>query len=524
VLHSGFWQLKTHMSTESTSGVTRRQFIAAVGAGFTIVPRHVLGGQGFVAPSDKIVIATIGAGREGMSVTMRLLQRPDLHFAAVCDVNRGSREYAEYGDNDLLNTARRLLGPGYERWGEEWASPGRVQLTKSFATSLGMGGREPAKQVIEAYYASHSGAAYTGCIAYADYRELLARERDLDAVYIATPDHWHAPIAIAAMRAGKHVLGQKPMCHTIGEARRMAATARETKVATSLVINNPSTESTRLITQWLADGAIGTVREVHNWSSRPYWPQGIDRPADAQPVPPNLDWEFWVGPAPARPYHRSYQPFSWRGWYDFGCGSFGDMGCYSFAGLFTILDLVPPVAVEASTGDVYEETFPQTSIVHLDFPARGSHHSLRLSWYDGGLRPPRPSMLTELDDRPFRQREEGVLYVGDKGFLLGGFNGDYPRVYPASPKYRTPQRPDPPPDRPPDHAVDQWVAACKGQGREPLASFPRQEAATEALLLGCLAQRLPGERFQWDRGSRRVTNSEKANQFVDPGYRDGYGM
>jgi predicted dehydrogenase len=507
----------------SPSGVTRRQFVTAVGAGLTIVPRHVLGGQGHVAPSDKTTIATIGAGREGMSVMMRLLPRPDVQFVAVCDVNRGSREYAEYSDNDLLRTARELLGPGHESWGEQWASPGRVQLTKSFSTSLGMGGREPAAQVVDAYYAARSGTgSYACCNAYADYRELLATTRDLDAVYVATPDHWHAPIAIAAMKAGKHVLGQKPMCHTIGEARRMAAVARETKVATSITVNNPSTDATRLIAEWLADGAIGSVREVHNWSSRPYWPQGVERPRDAQPAPSHLDWDAWLGPAPARPYHRSYQPFAWRGWFDFGCGSFGDMGCYSFAGLFTTLGLVAPVAVEASTTDAYEETFPQASIVHLDFPARGPHPPLRLSWYDGGLRPPRPSGLLEEDERRFRPRQEGVLYVGETGLLVAGFNGDSPRVYPASPKYPTPPRAQRRPDPPPDHAVNAWLAACRGKGPEPLASFPRQEAATEALLLGCLAQRLPGERFEWDTGRMRVSNSEKAHAFVDPPYRDGF--
>lgn len=514
------------MATSSGGGVTRRQFVAAVGAGITIVPRHVLGGQGFVAPSDKLTLAAIGMGREGLSVTMRLLQRPDVHVVAVCDVNRGSRDYAEYSDNDTLNSARRILGPGYEAWGEQWASPGRAQLTKSFSTSLGMGGREPAKQLVEAYYASRSDAgAYRGCTAYADHRELLARERDLDAVYVATPDHWHAPIGIAAMRAGKHVLGQKPMCHTIGEARRMAAVARESKVATSLMINNPSSPATQLITGWLADGAIGSVREVHNWSSRPYWPQGVERPSEAQPVPEHLDWDAWVGPAPARPYHRIYQPFSWRGWYDFGCGSFGDMGCYSFAGLFTILELVPPTAVEACSGESYEETFPEASIVYLDFPARGAHAPLRLAWYDGGLRPPRPAGLSEEDQRRFRHRQEGVLYVGDKGFLLGGFNGDGPRVYPQSPNYQPPPRPDrsagsePPPPR--DLAVDQWVAACRGEGPEPLASFPRQAAGTEAFLLGCIAQRLPGERFEWDSAAMRIA-SEKAQALVDPAYRVGF--
>ena len=509
-------------------GVTRRQFVAAVGAGITIVPRHVLGGQGVVAPSDKVTLAAVGMGREGLSVTMRLLQRPDVQVVAVCDVNRGSRDYAEYSDNDTLNTARRMLGPGHETWGEEWSSPGRVQLTKSFSTSLGMGGREPARHLVEAYYGSRTASgSYRGCTAYADYRELLARERDLDAVYVATPDHWHAPIGIAAMRAGKHVLGQKPMCHSVGEARRMAAVARETKVATSLTINNPYTPATALITEWLADGAIGTVREVHNWSSRPYWPQGIDRPTEVQPVPANLDWEAWIGPAPMRPYHRSYQPFSWRGWYDFGCGSFGDMGCYSFAGLFQILELVPPAAVEACSGDSYEETFPKSSIVYLDVPARGNHAPVRLSWYDGGLRPPRPDGLTPEDERRFRHLQEGVLYTGDKGFILGGFNGDAPRVYPQSAKYQPPARPERNPSEPPppprDYAIDAWLKACRGEGPEPLASFPRQAPGTEAFLLGCIAQRLPGERFEWDTASMRITNSEKAQAFVDPPYHNGFG-
>jgi predicted dehydrogenase len=309
------------------------------------------------------------------------------------------------------------------------------------------------------------------------------------------------------------------MAHTIGEARRMAEVAREMRVATSVTVNNPSSESTKLISAWLADGAIGRVREVHNWSSRPYWPQGVERPKEEPPAPEGLDWDMWVGPAPFRPYSKAYLPFVWRGWYDFGCGSFGDMGCYSFAGMFKILDLTPPAAVEACSSESFEETFPKASIVHLDFPARGNRGEIRLSWYDGGLRPPRPAGLSDQDARLFRPQAEGVMYVGDKGLLLGGFNGNNPRVYPESPKYKAPPRERRDDER--DEAVEQWIAACKG-GPSPVANFEGQAPVTEAFLLGCLTQRLPGERFQWDSSAMRVTNAEAANKYVDPPYRSGY--
>jgi predicted dehydrogenase len=509
----------------SQSGVVTRRVFAATA--FTVVPRHVLGGAGYVAPSDKITLASIGMGRQGMVVTMDLLSRPDVQVVAVCDCNQGSREYAEYSPNALLTAARRLLGPGHENWGEDLASPGAAQLTHSFRTSLGMGGRDPARRLVEAYYGSRSASgSYKGCRAYKDFRELLDQQTDLDAVYVATPDHWHAPISLAAMRKRKHVLCQKPMTHSIAEARRVAEVAREMKVATSVTVNNPTSESTRLIAQWIADGAIGRVREVHNWSSRPYWPQGVERPKDEMAAAPGLDWDLWVGPAPARSYHKAYLPFVWRGWYDFGCGSFGDMGCYSFAGIFKILGLTPPTAVEACSSESHEETFPLASIVHLDFPEHGGRPPVHMAWYDGGLRPPRPAGLSEQDQRQFQPRQEGVLYVGDKGILLGGFNGDNPRVYPENPKYRAPARArgQRGAEAPRDAAVDQWVAACKGPERQLPAGFEAQAAPTEAFLLGCLAQRLPGEKFQWDTAAMRVANSDKANQYVNPPYRSGYGV
>ena len=510
------------MKQDESNPLSRRAFAAAA-ATFLIVPRHVLGGQGFTAPSDKITIASIGLGRQGQAITMELLARPDVQVIAVCDCNKSGRNYVEYGSNALLKSARELLGAGYENWGDDLASPGGAQLTHDFHTSLGMGGRDPAKRLVEAYYGSRNpSGSYKGCAAYADYRELLEKETGLDAVYIATPDHWHAPISIAAMNKRKHVLCQKPMTHSIAEARRVAQVAREMKVAAAVTVNNPSTESTRVISEWIADGAIGPVREVHNWSSRPFWPQGIDRPAETQPVPEGLNWDMWLGPAAERPFNNAYLPFVWRGWCDFGCGSFGDMGCYSFAGVFKILGLAPPVSVEASSSESYAETFPKASIVHLNFPARQSGPAVRMSWYDGGLRPPRPAGLPEQDQALFQGGEdhEGILYVGDKGFLLAGFNGNHPRVYPASEKYKTPER-QPGPQR--GEAIDQWVAACKG-GAAPLASFEAQCPVTEAFLLGCLAQRFPGERLEWDETNMRITSSEKANALVTPSYRSGYAI
>jgi predicted dehydrogenase len=505
-----------------SAGISRRAFAAA--SAFTVVPRHVLGGAGYVAPSDKITLAAIGMGRQGLAVTLNLLELPEIQVVAVCDCNRASKDYAEYGHNSNLLMTRRVLGPGYENWGEDLATPGEAKLTNVFKTSLGFGGRDPAKRVVEAYYAGHKpSGAWSGCAAYADYRELLERQKDLDAVYVATPDHWHAPIAIAAMKKGKHVLGQKPMTHSIGEARRMAATARETKVATSVTVNNPSSASSKLIASWIDDGAIGGVREIHNWSSRPYWPQGVPRPAESQPVPEGLDWDMWLGPAAARPFHHAYLPFVWRGWFDFGCGSFGDMGCYSFAGIFKILDLAPPLVVEASASEPFEETFPKASIVRLQFAARGSRPPLTLNWYDGGIMPARPAGLSDEDaKRYFSRGAEGIIYVGDKGVILAGFNGDGPRVLPPSSHYQAPPR-----TRGAgggerrDGVIDQWIAASTG-APAPAASFEAQAPVTEAFLLGCIAQRMPGERLAWDAQSMKITSSTAANQHVDPPYRAGW--
>ena len=308
------------------------------------------------------------------------------------------------------------------------------------------------------------------------------------------------------------------MTHTIAEARRVAQMAREMKVTASLPVNNPSTESTRLISSWIADGAIGKVREVHNWTDRPFWPQGVERPAQSSPVPEGFDWDLWLGPAPERPYSNAYLPFVWRGWYDFGCGSFGDMGCYSFAGIWKILGLGAPASVECSSSESFEETYPKASIVTLEFPAR----DIRLTWYDGGLKPARPASLEKDDQRYFNRDADAIMYVGDKGILVASFNGDSPRVYPESKKYQPPprqRRDNNEPRR--DEAIDQWISSMKG-GPAPLADFASQAIPTEAFLLGCLAQQLPGGRYEWDSANQRITNSEKADKLVNPPYRGAF--
>lgn len=461
------------------------------------------------AASDRVNVACIGMGRQGMAVMMELLARPDVQVTAVCDCNESSLDYVEYSENALQKAARALLKQ--PDWAPDLTSPGVVQLAPGFKTSLGMGGREPARRLVDAYYGNSS------CKSYRDYRELLEKETGIDAVYVATPDHWHAPITLAAMRKGKHVLCQKPMTHKIGEARRVARLAAETKLATSLPVNNPSSDDTKLIAEWIADGAIGRVREVHNWTSRPFWPQGGERPGDSMPIPKGLDWDLWLGPAPERPFHKAYLPFVWRGWLDFGCGSFGDMGCYSFAGIFKILGLQPPLVVESSSSPVSSEMYPQSSMVHLEFPG-----GIRMSWYDGGLTPKQPAGIKEEDRALFRHRAEGVMYLGDKGILLAGFNGQNPRVYPENPKYVAPPRERGARPAEGGRAVDQWINACKGAGPTPAADFVSQAPVTEAFLLGCLAQRLPGQRFEWDSAAMRITNNDAANKWVDPPYRAGW--
>lgn len=483
------------------STCTRRTFIStysAALAGITLIPRYVLGGPGYVPPSDRVSAACIGVGSQGFRVMINFLQQPEMQIVSVCDVNSGSGDYVEWGANELRNKGRELLNDS--TWGA--SRPGA------------WAGVAPSKDLVDRYYAVSSGqASRKDCTAYTDYRELLDRETDIDAVIIGTPDHLHAPIAIDAMKHGKHVYCQKPMAHTVYEARKMAEVARETGVATQVAIGNSASEDTRILTEWIQAGAIGSVREVHNWSSRPFWPQGIDRPAESQPVPEYLNWDLWLGPVPYRPYHAVYQPFVWRGWYDFGTGAIGDMGCYSFDTIFRALGLTAPGRVDASSTPLFPETYPSASVVHFDFAAVPGRPAVTLHWYDGGLKPSIPEEL-EGDELP----EEGLLFVGDQGKVLCGFSGGEPRLIPE-PAHRAFT---PPPQTLPRSVghYEEWISACKG-GPAAAASFEFSSAVTETILLGNVALRAKRP-VHWNPGEHTIAMPDEANQYLNQTYREGW--
>lgn len=504
--------------------VSRRKFLgqtAAAAIGFSIVPRRVLGGAGHVPPSDKVNLAFIGVGAQGLRVMLHFLAEPDVQGVAVCDVNKSGANHPQWDTHEFCNSVRKLLGVS---GGWDWLSPDQpIQLTHSLGVTSGVAGREPCQKIVDGYYGSQQRSGqYRGCAAYLNFHELLEKQKDLDAVVVCTTDNLHAAVSAAAMKKGKHVFCQKPLTHTIYEARRIAEIARETGVATQIAVANQASESTRLLCEWIWDGAIGPVREVMNWSSRPFWAQGMERPKEAEPVPEGLDWDLWLGPAPERPYNHAYLPFVWRGWTDFGCGALGDMGSYSFDTIFRVLKLEAPLSVEASSSDRYEETYPMASIVRYNFPARGDMPKLTFTWYDGGLKPRRPDELEE--NRPFKndreEENEGLLFVGDGGKILCTFNGGNPKLIPQSKMDSYKQPPKTLPRSPGNER--EWLDACKGSKVKPGGNFEFEGMVTESLLLGNVAARM-GQKLNWDR-SNLTLNSEVAQKFVHPERRSGWEL
>ena len=515
-------RLRSHNFLEGP--LSRRTFLAQTATaafGFSIVPRHVLGGAGYVPPSDKLNIAFIGVGAQGLRVMLRFLRQPDVQGVAVCDVNKTGANYPQWDTHEFCKSVRELLGV---QSGWDWLSPDEpLQLSHNLRVTSGVAGREPCQKIVEGYYGGQQrSGAYRGCSAYTDFRELLEKEKGVDAVVVCTTDNLHAVVSAAAMKKHKHVFCQKPLTHTIYEARRVAEIARDTGVATQIAVANQASEDTRLLCEWIWSGAIGPVREVMNWSSRPFWPQGLERPKDAEPVPDGLAWDLWLGPAPERPFNHAYVPFVWRGWSDFGCGALGDMGSYSFDTIFRVLKLEAPVSVEASSSDRYEETYPMASIIHFNFPARGDMPPVKFTWYDGGLKPPRPDELEE--NRPLKgegeDEDEGLLFVGDRGKILCTFNGGNPKIIPQA-KMESFQQPPKTLPRSPGNERE-WLDACKGSKAKPGGNFEFEGLVTETLLLGNVAARW-GQKLNWDRPNLSV-NSDVAQKWVRPERRKGWEL
>jgi predicted dehydrogenase len=359
-----------------------------------------------------------------------------------------------------------------------------------------------------------------------DYRKMLEEQKDIDAVVVATPDHLHAVISLTAMQLGKAVYCEKPMAHTVQEARRMAEAAKKYKVATQMGNQGNAGEGVRLMSEWIADGAIGPVQEVHAWTHKPIWPQGIDRPKDTPPVPATLDWDLWLGPAPQRPYHPAYLPFNWRGWWDFGCCSLGDMGCHVLNNVIRPLKLGHPTSIEAYSTKVNAETGPLASIIYYYFPARPDMPPVKLTWWDGGMMPSRPAGVEEtrrLGDN------EGVLFMGEKGQLTCGCYGDGPRLIPEKrmQEYRRPARSLP---RSPGHHQE-WIDACKG-GAAAGSNFEAAELLTEIVLLGNVAIRAAQRqnqngmcvRIDWDPVNLKITNAPECDKYLQTQYRKGWEL
>ena len=460
---------------------SRRDFLknsSLAAAGFFIVPRHVLG-RGFVAPSDKLTIAGIGAGGKGQSDLAEFAKSPNVNIAYLCDV-----------DDRQIKT-----------------SVGRFPKAKR-------------------YY---------------DFREMLEKEHKfIDAVSVSTPDNCHAIAAIAAMQLSKHVYVQKPLTHDIYEARMLAEAAKRYKVVTQMGNQGSSGNGVRTMREWYDAGIIGDATEIKIWTNRPVWPQGLGRPKSMDPVPDELKWDLWLGPAQEEPYHKEYVPFSWRGFWAFGTGALGDMGCHLIDPAFKTVGLGYPSEVECSqvslvekmwTPDYFPESCPAASSVILKFSGKKGKPDVKMHWMDGGIIPERPDELGP--DEQFGDSDGGgVLIIGTKGKIMCGTYGSDPKLLPTS-KTNEVNIPQTLARVSEGHYI-QWVNAClAGYGRKELSSpFEYAGPLTETILMGNLALRawnikgqkgFPGrKKLLWDAENMKITNFDEANQFVRREYRKGW--
>lgn len=420
-----------------------------------------------VPPSEKINVAAIGIGGKGMSDIMGMMNTGEVNLVALCDV-----DFREGRHKETL-------------------------------------------------------AMYPDIPRYQDFRIMLDEmDREIDAVTISTPDHIHAPAAMSAMSRGMHVFCQKPLTHNIMEARLLTETARKMNVATQMGIQGHASLGIRRIYEWVRQNAVGEIREIHVWTNRPGWPQGIHRPLTEDPVPEGLDWNVWLGPAQERPYaDGTYHPGRWRGWFDFGAGALGDIGCHSLDAPFWSLDLGYPTRVSAETAPLTEETYPKWSIVTYEFPARGDWPAVKLVWRDGKKEvdgkeeqnmPPRPEMLEE--GRSLQ--DNGQLYFGENAAIMCGMYAESPRVIPESAMSEFLATN---PDRFMEKSMGpymEFVRACKG-GEPAGACFDYAGPLTEIVHLGNLAIRSQ-ESIEFDPVSMKVTNVSRANQFLCREYREGW--
>jgi predicted dehydrogenase len=465
----------------SPTGLSRRQFIgrtATAVAAFSVVPRHVLGGTKFVAPSEKVNIAIIGCGGQGRTNARALFEQPDVQIIAVADpIESDSLEAFYYKGN---------------------------------------GGRLPVKGEIEKHYGEKTPNFKVAD--YEDFRVMLEKEKAIDAILCATPDHQHAYVCVTVMRQGKHVYCEKPLTHNVWEARLVAKVAKETGVSTQLGNQGHSGDFIRQTCEMIWDGAIGDVREVHAWTNASRWNTQLagGRPA-AEPVPQGVNWDLWLGPREARPYSSAYTPVTWRDFWDFGTAPIGDFFCHNFDPACWALDLREPLSIEASgAGGVDSYIAPFGGLYTYHFGPRGKMPAVKFMWYEGGLMPPRPEGLEE--DDQLGANGNGILFIGDKGMITCGGWAGRPSLLPGS-KDEAYKRPAKTLPRSKGHHRD-WLDACKG-GKPASANFEYGAGLTEVGLLGLVALRV-GKKINWDAKTMKATNAPAADALLKESYRPGW--
>lgn len=511
-----------NISTTNTEikSINRRKFLevtSAAAVGFTIVPRHVLGGKNHIAPSDKITLAYIGTGTQGIREMLPMLAVPEIQLVAVCDPNKNAVGYRDWGINYLKDEIRKTIG------NNNWEPGGDNKIP---------GGRDNGKAIVDAYYANlRKTENYNGCTAYEDVRDLLEKSNDIDAVKIMTPDHLHGVLATAAVKKGKHVLMHKPLSNRLLEGKKVIEAARNSKSITHLVPWD-SNGSMDTVMSWINAGAIGKLTEVHNWTNRPVWPQYPDLPKDKMPVPDGFNWDLWLGPEAMRDYSPDYTHMVFRGWYDFGGGSMADMGHYSLWTVFNALKLTSPTIIIPHRSHVCgfhdvvpyridnDFSFPMASMVRFKYPANGNRPPVDLCWYDGGMRPPTPDELL-FDNKQLPQ--EGMMFVGDKGKILSGFGLEDPRIISGTkmeaPKTNADKRNQ---VQQTSEALPLFVKACKS-GQQYAGNFVEAEYLTEAVNLYAVALR-SNKLLKYDVASQKITNEADANKYLKRDYRSGWDI
>lgn len=456
----------------------RRHFIkatAAAATAFSFLPRHALGGPRFVAPSGIVNVALVGAGGQGRSNVRELLKLDDVRIVAIADPAESFNLDAFY----------------YK----------------------GIAGRLPVKEMIEKHYQQKDPAFR--CKDYVDFREMLDKEKSIDAVVVATPDHLHAYVSVVAMRAGKHVYCEKPLTHNIWEARHVAKVASETGVATQLGSQGHSSVGTRETIELIQDGAIGAIREIHAWAGAGRWNPGLKgAPKGGAPVPAGVNWDLWLGPREERPFDPAYFPVAWRDFWDFGTVGIGDIGCHDLNSAVRSLDLPIPTRIEGSgAGGMNKEIGPYGSIVNYDFAGRDSRPPVRLTWYDGGLEPVTHPLLEGVA-RPKR----GSIYIGEKGVIQAAGNGGAPQLF-LTEKGATHPKPAERLKRSNGHHRD-WIDACKG-GAPASSPFDYGAHLTEIVLLGVLSLRTQ-KTIEWDAAAMKAKGLPEADPFIRESCRKGW--